>query len=83
MLKEPDPATGTVPPARTTICRPRGILATVTVSLVVALFATNRRHRRTGRRWSGNAPPLSDALRRDIGLPTSRPAHPPGTTSPR
>lgn len=72
-----DSASGTVAPTgstpRTPIYRRRGIVASLLVSLIKSLFDTDgRRRRRTGRS-SGNAPPLSDRLKRDIGLPIESP----------
>ena len=68
-----DSELGTVLPtditARTTIYRGRGIVASLLASMLVALFDTSRPRRRRGGRRSVNAPPLSDELKRDIGLP--------------
>jgi hypothetical protein len=50
--------------------RRRGV-PSLLASLIGLLFHAPRSDRsRTGRCRSGNAPPLSDALKRDIGLPT-------------
>lgn len=57
---------------RTTIYRGRGIVA----SLLASLFAMGAPPRRSPRRRSVNAPPLSDELKRDIGLPIESPRSP-------
>jgi hypothetical protein len=52
---------------RTPIYRRHGIIASLIASGFTRLAS---RGSRPGKRRGGNAPPLSDHLRRDIGLPT-------------